>query len=234
MEEGEDLVDPAGLVADVKAGNLEPKVWETTEVQERPGKRRGKVEWTVVGDPSSSMGGEKQREHQKKLILEMETFKEMNERADDERNRMDTPLEIHTEVYSFTSKPLKPMGKELTAKQRIDVATAFSSVQGSTPDFLPLEAILAGITPQQEQQIRDGELKKIVEIGTDGESDDPPRVQRVVKTLREKGVIVIGIGITESGRPALATYAPGAVLAPRAEDLPRVLGEILKENLADV
>ena len=33
VEEGEDLVDPALLVSDVKAGNLEPKVWETTEVK---------------------------------------------------------------------------------------------------------------------------------------------------------------------------------------------------------
>lgn len=234
MEEGEDLVDPAGLVADVKAGNLDPKVWETTEIQDRPGKRRGRVEWTIVGDPSTSMQGEKQQEQLKKIVLTMEAFKELNERADDERFRMDTPLEVHTEVYSFTTKPLKPMGKELLEKQRIDVAKAFSTVQGSTPDFLPLEAVLAGITLEQEQQMRDGELKKIVEVGTDGGSDDPARVQSVLKALRKKGVIVIGIGITESGRPALNTYAPNAVLASRAEDLPRVLSDILREHLGDV
>lgn len=237
VEEGEELVDPAELVAEVKAGNLEPKVWETQEIQERTGKRRGKVEWTMIGDPSTSMAdppGDKLREQLKKIVMTMETFKELNERADDERTRMDMPLEIHSEIYSFASTPLKAMGKELTEKQRIEVAKAFSSTRGSTPDFLPLEAILAGVTPEIEEQIRDGDLKKIAEISTDGGSDDPARVKRAVKALRDKGVVVIGIGITESGRPALDTYAPNAVLAPRAEDLPRVLGDILKEHLADV
>lgn len=234
VEEGSELVDPAGLVAEVKAGNLEPRVWAETEVQNRPGKRRGKVEWTIIGDPSTSMRGIKQNEHQKKLTLEMETFDELNRQADAERSQMDTPLEVHTEVYAFSSTPLKGMGKELTEKQKIEVVAAFNTVYGSTPDYLPLESILNGLTPEQERQIRDGELKKVVEVGTDGESDNVERTKQVVKALRDRGVVVIGIGITESGEEALRTYAPQAVLARHAEDLPHVLADILKEHLADI
>ena len=41
-------------------------------------------------------------------------------------------------------------------------------------------------------KIKEGELKKIVIVFTDGDSDNPERVQNVLKSLREKGVVAIG------------------------------------------
>ncbi|MEK7509664.1 MAG: vWA domain-containing protein [Patescibacteria group bacterium] len=241
LEEGEDLVDPAGLVADVKAGNLEPKVWETTETQERRGARFGEIEITLVFDRSGSMEhGGKLQEQRKAGVLVMEALKALNERADEERTRMDTSLEVRSEAYAFRASagdgtPLKPMSKELSEKQRIDIATVLGSAPGTgTNDFTPLEAVAGSLTPEIGQKIADGELKKIIIVFTDGGSDSVSRVQTALKGLRSKSVVVIGIGVTESGAPALETYAPNAVLAPRAEDLPRVLADILKEHLADI
>ena len=62
----------------------------------------------------------------------------------------------------------------------------------------------------------------------------PALAQSVLKKLREAGAVAVGIGITESGKAALATYAPDARLAKRAEDLPRVFGELFKEHLAQL
>ena len=75
VEEGEELVDPAQLVADVKYGNLQPKVWEDTEIKEKKGDRFGEVEITLVCDRSSSMSGQKAEEQRKSAVLVMEVLK---------------------------------------------------------------------------------------------------------------------------------------------------------------
>jgi len=240
MEEGEDLVEAGQLVSDVKAGNLEPKVWETAETRERPGKKFGEVEITLVCDRSGSMAqGAKLIEQRKAAVLLMEALREFAERCEEERTSVDKPLEIRSEVYSFQSSsedatPLKKMSKELGEKERIEVATALSSVEGSTTDFIPLETIEKRIDADSRKKITDGELKKIVVVFTDGESDDPGRVRKILQKLREQGVVAIGVGITEDGKAALTTYAPDAKLAEKAEQLGKTLGELLQEHLADV
>jgi len=82
--------------------------------------------------------------------------------------------------------------------------------------------------------MREGKLKKIVIVMTDGDSDDAKRVQEQLGKLREIGVSVVGVGITEEGKSALTTYAPEARLCTEAPELAVVLGELLKEHLRDV
>lgn len=243
MEEGEDLVDPAQLVADTKAGNFEPKVWETWEQKEKSGKRFGEIEITLVCDRSSSMDdgdGSKRKEQQKSAVLIMEALKEFADICDEERVNMEKPLEIRSEIYSFQSdseadsKPLKKMSKELGEKERVDICGVISSTSGSTTDFVPLETIFAGINEETKKKIIEGEIKKIVIVFTDGGSESPDRVQKALEKLRKDGVVTIGVGITESGRPALETYKPDARLAETADRLPVVLGDLLKEHLKDL
>lgn len=244
MEEGEELVDPAELVSQVKVGNLEPKVWESYEIKERKGQKFGEVEITLVCDRSGSMtdgDSSKLAQQQKAATLMMEALKEFAELCDEERVNMEKPLEVRSEIYSFQSDkdkndsiPLKKMSKELGEKERIDIFSILSSAPGSTTDFAPLEAIANGINEEILQKIDEGELKKIVIVFTDGESDDVQKVERTLKVLRQKKVIVIGVGITEEGRAALDTYAPDARLAETAEKLPIVLGDLLKDHLNDI
>ena len=82
-------------------------------------------------------------------------------------------------------------------------------------------------------------MKKIIIVLTDGESNDGhgstvDRVQTVLEKMRKAGVVVIGVGITSEGASALTTYAPDARLAEKAEDLTRVLTDLLKEHLSDL
>lgn len=242
VAEGEDLVDPAQLIADVKAGNLEPKVWETHEIKEKKGKKFGEVEITLVCDRSGSMdenGGDKRREQQKATVLMLEVLKDFADICDSERVNLDSPLEVRSEVYSFQSdsndaKPLKPMSKDLGEKERVDIFGALATTSGSTTDFVPLETINRNLTDELKKKILDGEVKKIVIVFTDGGSDDASRVKMALEKLRQDGIIVIGVGITESGRPAITTYAPEAKLVETAEKLPLVLGDLLKEHLNDL
>ncbi len=242
MIEGEDLVDPAQLVADVKAGNLEPRVWETYELREKSGKKFGEVEITLICDRSTSMddnGGAKRREQQKAAVLLLEALKDFADICEAERVNMESPLEVRSEVYSFQSssddaKPLKLMSKELGEKERVDIFGRLSTTSGSTTDFVPLGVIEKGLTDEIKKKIIEGEIKKIVIVFTDGGSDDVSKVQSALNKLREAKVVVIGVGITESGQPALSTYAPNARLAKTAEKLPLILGDLLKEHLADL
>lgn len=241
MEEGEDLVDPAQLVADVKAGNLEPKAWETAETKERPGKKFGEVEITLVCDRSGSMAqGAKLAEQCTAAVLLMEALKEFAERCEEERTSVDKPLEVRSEIYSFQASdqdktPLKKMSKELQERERIEVAAELSSAPGSdTTDYIPLEIIEKGLSEDSRRKIKEGELKKIVIVFTDGESGNAGRVKQALEKLRTQGIAAIGVGITEEGRAALTTYAPDARVAAKAEDLGRTLGELLQEHLADL
>jgi PAS domain-containing protein len=240
VEEGDELVDPAGWLAEVRGGNFEPKVWEDTEIKLEKSKKCGDVEITLICDRSGSMKGEKQREQQKALVLFMEALKRFNDVLDDEESRVEKPLTIQSEIYTFQADgtdgiPVKKMGKALTEKERIVSSTKVATTPGgSTTDFISLEAISQSVVQETVEKIKEGELRKIVIVFTDGDSDDSSRVRTVCNRLREHGVTVIGVGITEGGKSALTTYAPKAVLAERAEDLPKILADILKEILADV
>jgi len=239
VEEGEELVDPAQLVADVKSGNLQPKVWEDTEIKEKKGDRFGEVEITLVCDRSGSMAGQKAEEQRKSVVLVMEVLKEFADLCEEEKRNIDKPLQVKSEIYSFAGSsedktPLKNMSAELGEGERIKVLKKLYDVPGSTTDFNCLEAIDKNLNENIKNKIKIGELKKIVIVFTDGGSDNPGRVQGMLKSLRDGGVIAIGVGITAEGAPVLSTYAPNALVVEDVQKLPIVLGELLKEHLKDL
>ena len=239
VEEGDELVDPAQLVADVSAGNLEPKVWESTEVREKRGERFGEVEITLVCDRSGSMRGTKAIEQQKSAVLMMEVLKEFADICEEEKINVDKPLEIRSEVYSFKSDsndsiPIKKMSKELGEKERIKVAALLSDTSGGTTDFICLEALYGNLDDETKNKIKNGELKKIVIVFTDGESDAPERVQAVLGHLRRDGIIAVGVGLTKDGSPVMSTYAPEARVVEDVSQLPITIADLLKEHLAHI
>ena len=242
VEEGDELADPAQLVSDVKSGNLQPKVWEDTEIKEKKGDKFGEVEITLVCDRSSSMtdgNGQKAVEQRKSAVLMMEVLKDFAEMCDEEKMKVDKPLEIKSEVYSFASDeedriPLKKMSKDLGEAERINVLKKLNHLPGSTTDFNCLEAVNDGLDDETKKKITGGELKKIVFVFTDGGSDSVARVQNVLQKLRKDGVVVIGVGLTSAGAPAKTTYAPNAEVVENITNLPVVLGDLLKEHLKDI
>lgn len=242
VTEGDELVDPAQLVADVKAGNLEPRVWEDTEIREKRGDKFGEIEITLVCDRSGSMkdgDGEKATEQRKSTVLVMEALKEFADICEEERMNVDHPLEVKSEIYTFSDSaedrtPLKAMSGELGEAERINVLKKLYDLPGRTTDFVCLGAIGEAMSDETKEKIKDGTLKKIVIVFTDGGSDKPPEVQARLKILRDAGVVAIGVGITVSGTPALTTYAPNALVVEDVARLPIVLGELLKEHLKDL
>ncbi len=239
VEEGDELVEPAQLVADVKSGNLQPKVWEDTEIKEKKGDRFGEVEITLICDQSGSMKeGQKAEEQRKSAVMVMEVLKEFAELCEAEKINIDKPLEVKSEIYGFGAgedkKPMKVMSAELGEAERINVFKKLHSLPGTTTDFNSLEAIVENLTENIKNKIKIGELKKIVIVFTDGGSDNSVSVQMQLKKLRDCGVVAVGVGITVGGVPVLSTYAPNALVVEDVSKLPIVLGELLKEHLKDL
>jgi hypothetical protein len=224
--EGDDLIDPATLISEAQAGNFEPAVWETTEIKEKHDHRFGEIEITLVCDRSGSMEQprEKLTEQQRATVMFMEALKEFNELCEEERQNMDKPLEVKSEVYSFQADgsdktPVKEMSRNLSVKDCVGAMARMGSAPGSsTTDFVTLGAIEKKLSEDEEslRKITNGELKKIIVVFTDGGTDNP------------------SIGVTESGAPALESYKPFGRLAKNAVDVPIELAKTLADHLTVV
>lgn len=238
-EEGEILAYPAEAVTAVKNGEREPKVWETVEAKERPKEMYGDFDVTMVGDRSNSMDGIKAIEQRKAAALLLEALKDFCDELDEARKDIEYDLNVRTEAWSFGDEAqveiLKPLSSELTEKQRVYIYKKLADVPGnSTKDFLALEKIRDSINEEDLSKIREGKLKKIVIVMSDGESHGVSKVQEICQDLREKGVTVVGVGITKGGASIVNTYAPDGQVCENPSNLAKVLGDLLKNELKEL
>jgi hypothetical protein len=238
-EEGEELIDPGMLIASVKAGDLNPKVWQDLEIKEKKGDHFGEVEVTLVCDRSGSMTeGDKAIAQKKSAVLLMEALKEFSEMCQTEKMNDYEALEVSSEVYTFSGDeedkiPLKKMSKDLGETERINVLKKLNQLEGETTDFVCLESILSKLNKESEEKIKEGKLKKIVIVMTDGDSNEK-RVQKVLKDMTEIGLVVVGIGMTISGTSVRNTYRPNGLVVEDIKDLPVILTELLKNHLKNL
>jgi hypothetical protein len=243
--EGEILAKPAEAVAAIKAGISEPAVWETLEVRDRNKKLFGKFDVTVVADRSGSMkkgdgsGAIKYIEQRKAVALILEALTEFSQELDEIRRDLDQDLHVRTEAWSFGDDPqieiLKPLSKTLTEKERVAVYKKLGDAPGDfTKDFVALERIKNAIPEEDWRELEEKKLRKIVIVLSDGDSHGPDSVQKVIKEMREKGITVVGVGITNAANSIKTTYAPDAKVCPKAGDLGATLGKLLEEYLKDL
>ena len=238
-EEGEILAYPAEAVAAVKSGEREPKVWETVETKERPREMYGDFDVTLVADRSGSMDGIKAIEQRKAVALLLEALKDFCDELEEARKDIEYDLDVRTEAWSFGDEAqveiLKPLSSELTEKQRVYAYKKLADVPGNTTkDFLALEKIRDSISEDDLQKLRAGKLKKIIIVLSDGQSHGADKVKEICRDLREKGVAVVGVGITKDGASIKTTYAPDGQVCENPGDLAKVLGGLLKNELKDL
>lgn len=240
-EEGEILAYPAEAVTAVKSGEREPKVWETVEQKERPKEMYGDFDVTLVADRSYSMqeDGVKYIEQRKAMALILEALKDFCGELEEARKDIEYDLNVRTEAWSFGDENqveiLKPLSQELTEKQRVHVYKKLADAPGNhTYDFLTLGKIRDGISEEDLNKIRERKLKKIIIVMSDGKSHGVSKVQEICMDLREKGVRVVGVGITNAGKSIEVTYAPDGKTCENPANLAKVLGDLLKNELKDL
>lgn len=243
--EGEILARPAEAVASIKAGIQEPAVWETLEIRPKNAEHFGNFDVTLVADRSSSMnkpdetGTIKNVEQRKGVALMLEALTEFSKELDDIRDDLLYDLHVRTEAWAFGDDAqigiLKPLSETLTEKERVAVYKTLGSTPGNnTKDFAALRRIKESISEEDWQRIEEKKLRKIIIVLSDGVSADAGAVQSIIKELRDRGVIVVGVGITKGGESIKATYAPDGRVSEKAADLGATLGELLKEYLKDL
>lgn len=237
------MIDP-GLVAqtylDVKAGIESPKTMKDFEGMLIDENIPGKFSIRLVADQSSSMAGEKAIYQRRSAILVMEALREFTEILDEERELIYPDLEVQTELRSFGvdgTRLYKPLSKELSEKQRVDYFKGLLETPGGTNDFDSLTEIEKDVReriakdPVYAAELKSGKRKEIVIVFSDGDSANPPEVQRRLKNLRELGVKAVGLGMTSGAQSILTTYAPDGRICYNVSDLPKTLEEMLKEYL---
>lgn len=239
QSEGEVLINPVQAYVDVLAGKEESEAWLTHRVEERPAEQFGQFDVTLICDRSISMqGGQKGQDQLCSAVLLMEALKEFSDELDEIQLNLEAHLRVRTEVRSFgvggSHDILKPLGSDLSERQRVAVAKALRELPGSTPDFLPLEDVLTSTSEDDWAQISSRELRKIVIPLSDGESADSGRTQRVLSQLREKGVAVAALGMGEDAGAIETTYAPDAQVVVNTKELAATLAKVLERFLEEL
>jgi hypothetical protein len=219
------MLDPnrlAQTIVDIKSGVREPEAYLQYEQRQGEIMAVGKTDYIFVFDCSSSMfngpEGKKPADAaaQSAIILmeglsAMQRDIEATEAADD----TDLELDIQTALYTFGSQAecIKPLSKNLSDKNRLDIVHKVKTIQGTTADYLALQEI-AEIPRAADRQ-------RFVIVATDGRSDNDAASRAAQAKLRTQGVSVYGIGINSD--EATALYAPHARRIDSASELPDAL-----------
>lgn len=240
------MIDP-GLVAqtymDVKAGVQNPKTMRDFEGILVDENIPTNFEITIVADRTSSMQyGAKIPEQRRSCLLLMEALKEFSDLTE-QQGPLAPQLGVRSEVVSFGDQPqrtevLKPLSKELSEKQRIEVFKSLAIADaGTNNEEVIFSVIFRSIQKEASadstylSRIKSGKLRKFVIVLTDGQVGDYAATRREVEKLRELGVVVAGVGMTRDGEDAVKTYAPDGKVCYDVSKLPKTLEDMLSEYL---
>jgi len=254
-EEGDFLEDPALLVAGIRSGDSAPKAWEDSRMEsvshevfgehteevmvpdDDPGNdtKFSELEITVVYDLSGSMcSGGKYQEQSKANAILTQAFRELSDMTNEE-TEANSPLVIKTELRAFGAgnRILKKMSSAMTEDDQLrSVAILSQKPRGGNDEHEMFQDIEENMSPETIKKIKNGDLRKIVVVLTDG-TGEVAAIRRAVENLRGKGVIFVGVGITESGKDALKTYAPDGKLAKQAKDIPVTMRNLFKQYIVE-
>lgn len=236
LRDGDWITRPADAVVAARTGDTEPAIWGKNDRRTHKEKKFDSFEISIIADRSGSMAGEKAVQQRLAIGLLLEALNEFNEILQAQKFELDDELEVKTEVYSFGSQSenmqLKELSGDLSEKDRVRIYKTLQSTPGSTQDYWPLQQILASLDQSVVEQYKSGEKRKIVVVLSDGGSDDGNAVKEALGRLRENGVVVVGVGVTESGRAVENLYAPEGQVCKVATDLPKTLADLLQKYLA--
>lgn len=180
------------------------------EIYDRKGLERNVVDQpdtidvTLLVDCSGSMLYEGKVEAARTTAaLLMYSIKDFNEKLYYARKNGNTEskLQANTEVIVFGSSfdTVKQFDrKNNKTTNDVEIVKSISKIdssRGGTDDAPPLADIESRLTADEKARLKNGKLKKIVFVITDGASQTPTETARIIRELADEGVIVIGFQI---------------------------------------
>jgi len=239
--EGEELSEDTLVESSIESQTGgQPRAFRELEKQKKEQEGYGMLDMTLVNDLSGSMneGGKLVMDRKSKLLFleSLADFQKEIEQAEYESG-VSLGLQVRTETRAFGDfgdAELKELSTDLSEKDRIGIWKKMHKAGGGTPDYLSLNEVLKSITPEQEKELREKLRRKIVVVLSDGDSQDAGKVQGVLLQLRNKGVICLGLGMTESGVAVKDTYKPDAEVITDINTLPQAVQKVILKYTQDL
>jgi hypothetical protein len=203
QSEGSYLDDDVDAAIDLLAHEQDPMGWKLeTE------KRHEQIEITefdddAILDLTASMGGSPLEEQKKMLLSGLYNLMMINDRLglDSHKNKMDLPVTLRSHVISFQGDTKVTVQKQLTdpidKKALVGLYRQLDKTEGGGGNLLgSLQAYEAALEADQktQQKLHRRKMIKVLTIVSDGGVPDQSQAMAIIARLRQKGVIVQGIG----------------------------------------
>lgn len=228
-------------LAEIQSGNLNPEMFELDIKHENPDNFIGKFDVTIVADGSGSMSQNNKNRYQKiSVLLILEWLKRLHDKLERENKDLKQGVEFTTEGTMFCGSwsvaQFKAPGNDFLDAERLQAYKTLNYQNGNTNDFDALHQIMENIqkaSQEYQEDIKAGKTKKIVIVLSDWWSDSDQTMKNEIKILRERGVLVYGIGITDSWSPIINLFASRnkeqwfGQVCKKPEDLAQVIKELL-------
>jgi len=243
------VVNPSRLapaIAGIKSGQLEQEMFLDFEKKEVIRQQPNRVEFTLVGDGSGSMKGNKKEIMQRRLaVLAMESFADFQSRVEKERRRGEKiNLEVHSEARIFSEKDevVKPLSTSLTHVDRVRMHKRLKNLPGQgNQEDKTFDAINdEQFTQERIAALHKGDVIKVIVFLTDG--DTAVNVQKKMAELQiqardpktgKSNLVIAAIGFDE-GTKVPVTYAPHGHYANTLDDVPRIFQKIIAQVMEAV
>lgn len=199
---------------------------------------------TIVCDGSGSMEWTKNHLQKLNTLLILQTLKDLQDQLD---MTPDLDPDKKTDIisqglifYDDSMQEFKAQSNNLTDEELMEAMQALDIVDGSTPLHLALQKITSdfdAFDPELQTKIKQREEIAVALILSDGESDMPAHDKQLISKLREKGMILCGIGITANGAPILELFgeedqgAGYGVICEHPQELPEHMQNLLRDAL---
>jgi hypothetical protein len=240
------MVDPSRVAAGMgalRAGGSEPEMMLKHETERTLENRPSELEISLVFDGSGSMNSDGKALMQRQLaVLILESLDAFRIRIANARKQgEDIRLDIRSSarIFSDDCTVIKPLTDTLTHEERVTLQKALKNIPGFGNNemsfFDDIEKQEMGAPTLRKLAV--GDLKKVVLVLTDGESDAGAIRARIAalekRAVGPKGTdpfIIAGIGFA-GGKTAVTTYAPHGYYAESFEALSNIFATFLGEIL---
>jgi len=158
------------------------------------------INMRLVLDTSSSMASDRIHTLKQMAVLFMEALGTFEDSIN-LKFRMKKPFRVNTEIHAFgsSSEILKNFSKRSDSQK--ELAERFKSIEGldsdrgGTSDALPLREIHRSISPEEEKNLKLGNITEIVFLITDGGSSTAKESKELVEKLLKKNIQARGLQI---------------------------------------
>lgn len=201
QSEGQLLEDPVDAVIDLISGESDPMGYKLEATRTKEETFITSFEDDSILDLTGSMQGTPVTEQKKMILTGLYNLMMLSRRLnlDKYKKSMKAPIILRSRLLSFkgSTKVLEPLGNQEDINEKA-ICRLFDELDktevGQGNLVGALQAYENGLTKDTLDKIKRGKLTKMLTVISDGEVNDKSTAIEIITRLRQKGVIVKGIG----------------------------------------